>query len=65
MTRYIYMDHNSTTPVLPEVLEATLPFFVDVFGNPSSTHVFGQDPRRAVARAREQVSATKPSRSRQ
>lgn len=53
----IYLDHAATTPVHPEVLEAMLPYFRDHFGNASSVHRFGQDARRAVDRAREQVAA--------
>lgn len=53
----IYLDHNATTPLLPEVVEAMLPFLREHFGNPSSTHAFGQPARRAVNLAREQVAA--------
>lgn len=53
----IYLDHNATTPVAPEVLEAMLPWLREGFGNPSSAHVYGQRAARAVARAREQVAA--------
>ena len=55
--RRIYMDANATTPLLPEVLEAMRPFFIDSFGNASSIHQHGQHARAAVARAREQVAA--------
>jgi cysteine desulfurase len=53
----IYLDHNATTPVLPEVLEAMLPYLQRHFGNPSSAHLFGQRARRAVEDAREQVAS--------
>jgi cysteine desulfurase len=53
----IYLDHNATTPVLPEVLEAMLPYLRQHFGNPSSGHVFGQRSRRAVEDARGQVAS--------
>jgi cysteine desulfurase len=53
----IYLDHNATTPVHPEVLEAMLPYLREHFGNPSSGHVYGERARRAVDRAREQVAA--------
>ncbi len=53
----IYLDHNATTPLLPEVVDAMLPFLVTHFGNPSSGHVYGVRAREAVARAREQVAA--------
>ncbi len=55
--RRIYMDANATTPLLPEVLEAMRPFFIDTFGNASSIHQHGQHARAAVERAREQVAA--------
>jgi cysteine desulfurase len=54
----VYLDHNATTPVLPEVLEAMLPYLTDQFGNPSSEHGVGRRSRDAVDRAREQVAAT-------
>jgi cysteine desulfurase len=54
----IYLDHNATTPVLPEVLEAMLPYLRDQFGNPSSDHPLGRSAREAVEHAREQVSAS-------
>jgi len=53
----IYLDHNATTPLAPEVLEAMLPFLREAYGNPSSLHWFGQRARAAVERAREEVAA--------
>jgi len=53
----IYLDHNATTPILPEVVDAMLPYLREHFGNPSSSHVYGARTRSAVARAREQVAA--------
>ena len=53
----IYLDHHATTPVLPEVVEALLPYLTTHFGNPSSGHAFGQRAKEAVERAREQVAA--------
>jgi cysteine desulfurase len=55
--RRIYMDANATTPLLPEVLEAVQPCFIDSFGNASSIHHFGQRARAVVESAREQVAA--------
>ena len=52
----IYLDHNATTPVLPEVVDAMLPWLREHFGNPSSTHVYGQRASKAVAIARAQVA---------
>jgi cysteine desulfurase len=54
--RRIYMDANATTPVLPEVLEAMVPYWAAEFGNASSIHQPGQRARAAVDRAREQVA---------
>ena len=53
----IYLDHNATTPLLPEVVEGTMPSLREHFGNPSSGHVYGARARAAVAQAREQVAA--------
>src|ERR1700733_13300186 len=55
--RQVYLDHQSATPVLPEVLEAMRPFFAEAFGNPSSLHQYGLRTREAVAAARTQVAA--------
>ncbi|MHB1022846.1 MAG: cysteine desulfurase family protein [Acidobacteriaceae bacterium] len=55
--RRIYMDANATTPLLPEVLEAMRPYFLEQFGNASSIHQHGQQARAAVEYAREQVAS--------
>jgi hypothetical protein len=52
-----YFDHNATTPVSPEVLEAMLPVMTEVFGNPSSIHHYGQAARARLDHARRQVAA--------
>jgi cysteine desulfurase len=52
----IYLDANATTPVLPEVVEAMLPYFTTAAGNPSSAHLAGQRTRSAVERARASVA---------
>ncbi|NNN06212.1 MAG: aminotransferase class V-fold PLP-dependent enzyme [Elusimicrobia bacterium] len=52
-----YLDHNATTPVRPEVVDAMLPWLRDGYGNPSSVYALGQRARAAVERAREQVAA--------
>jgi cysteine desulfurase len=57
MTDPIYLDHNATTPLLPEVVDAMLPFLREHFGNPSSSHIYGVRARSAVERARGQVAA--------
>ena len=56
MKKTIYLDHNATTPVRPEVLEAMLPYLKGHYGNPSSLYHLGQEARKAVDRAREQVA---------
>ncbi len=56
MEKVIYLDNNATTRVDPEVLEAMLPFFGEMYGNPSSMHDFGGRVERYVQRAREQVA---------
>jgi cysteine desulfurase len=53
----IYLDHNATTPVAPEVLDAMLPYLRDQYGNPSSDHPPGRRAAAAVAQARAQVAA--------
>jgi cysteine desulfurase len=55
--RRIYMDHNATTPLREEVLEAMLPYLRDEYGNASSIHFFGMRAHRAIEDAREQVAA--------
>lgn len=53
----IYLDHNATTPVIDEVFEAMLPHLKDEWGNPSSIHWAGRNPRKAVDEGRERVAA--------
>jgi cysteine desulfurase len=53
----VYMDANATTPLLPEVMEAMRPFWMEDFGNASSIHRQGQRARTAVDRARETLAA--------
>ncbi len=55
--RQIYLDHNATTPVDKEVLEAMLPHYREAFGNPSSAHARGRAARVCLDLAREQVAA--------
>ncbi len=52
----IYLDYNSTTPIDPEVKQAMLPFLEEQFGNPSSSHWYGQQTKRAIEEARKQVA---------
>lgn len=51
--RRVYMDANATTPLLPEVMEAMRPYWMEHFGNASSIHLPGQHARKAVDHARE------------
>ena len=53
----IYLDHNATTPVAPEVAEAMVPYLGAEFGNPSSDHALGRRARQAVEEARASVAA--------
>jgi cysteine desulfurase len=55
--REVYADNNATTRVAPEVKEAMLPFFEDLYGNPSSMHHFGANVEKHLIYAREQVAA--------
>jgi len=57
MNRRVYLDHNASTPVHPEVLQAMLPYFSERFGNPSSVHGFGRESREGIDTAREQIAA--------
>lgn len=52
----IYLDHNATTPVLPEVREAMLPYLGDGWGNPSSSYRFGSRLKSVIESARESVA---------
>jgi cysteine desulfurase len=55
--RAIYLDHNATTPLVPEVWDAMRPYFTETFGNPSSAHAMGRKARQALEDAREKVAA--------
>ena len=54
--RRIYLDYSATTPTHPEVVKAMLPYFTDVFGNPSSIHSYGQEAKGAIEEARVKVA---------
>ena len=55
--RAVYLDHNATTPIAPEVAEAMWPYLTEHVGNPSSSNPQGRLARRAVDDAREQLAA--------
>src|SRR5688572_15908188 len=55
--RQVYFDHQASTPVLPQVLEAMTPWFRENFGSAASLHRHGVLAREALQRAREQVAA--------
>lgn len=57
MFRNVYLDHNATTPLNPEVLDAMLPFLRETYGNPSSSHWAGTTAKQAIELGREQVAA--------
>src|SRR5436309_12840067 len=56
MSRRVYLDHNASTPVHPEVLAEMLPYFSEVYGNPSSIHGVGRAAREGLDLARERVA---------
>ena len=56
MTHPVYLDYNGTTPHDPRVIEAMRPFIETEFGNPSSSHWYGIQPKKAVEKARRQVA---------
>ena len=53
----IYMDNAATTRVKPEVRDAMLPFYDEVFGNPSTIYYYGREAHKALDHARQQVAA--------
>ena len=56
MSRRVYLDHNASTPVHPEVVAEMLPYLTEHFGNPSSVHAFGREAREGLDIARERVA---------
>jgi cysteine desulfurase len=53
----LYLDHSASTPLLPAVWEAMHPYFINVAGNPASSHAAGRKARQALEDAREQTAA--------
>ena len=54
----VYLDYSASTPLDPRVLEAMMPCFSEVYGNPSSSHRFGRRAEQAIEAARESVART-------
>ena len=54
--RLIYLDHNATTPIAPEVLGAMMPYLTSEWGNPSSAYKFGSKLKAVIETAREKVA---------
>ena len=53
----VYLDYSATTPVKEEVLKEMLPYFSDMYGNPSSLYTMGLESKDAITKAREQLAA--------
>lgn len=53
----IYFDHAATTPIRPEVLEEMMPYFRDIYGNPSSIYLIGREGKKAIEKARQRTAA--------
>lgn len=58
MKKTIYLDNAATTKTRPEVVEAMLPYFTELYGNPSSVYEFASPSRQAVAEARETIAGS-------
>ena len=56
MQKPIYFDHAATTPLCQEALDAMLPYFTEVFGNPNSQHYYGRESVKAVDNARDNIA---------
>jgi cysteine desulfurase len=54
--RMVYLDHNATTPLHPEVLAAMTPYLGERFGNPNSLHAWGRDARQALESSRTAIA---------
>ena len=54
--RTVYLDYSATTPTDPRVVEEMMPYFTEIYGNPSSAHQFGRRAERAIEDARELIA---------
>lgn len=54
--RKVYLDHAATTPAHPEVVQAMLPYFSEIYGNPLSAHDWGKEAAKGIDRARKAVA---------
>ncbi|WLD92199.1 cysteine desulfurase family protein [Alkalihalobacillus sp. AL-G] len=54
----IYLDHAATSPTRPEVVDAMVPYFTTLYGNPSSIHQFGRNTRQALDEARRTIASS-------
>lgn len=61
--RKVYLDNAATTPADPEVVRAMLPYFSEIYGNPSSAHSWGFEAREALERARKSIAGFMGARS--
>ena len=56
MKKVIYLDNAATTKTSPEVVEAMLPYFSELYGNPSSIYALASESKNAVTKAREEIA---------
>ena len=56
MGKMIYLDNAATTKTAPEVVEAMLPYFTEMYGNPSSIYDFASKSKEGVSKARGQIA---------
>jgi len=56
MRRTVYLDHSATTPADSRVVEAMMPFFSEIYGNPSSAHGYGRKAEMALEKARDTIA---------
>ena len=57
MKEFVYLDNAATTKVRPEVVEAMLPYFTEIYGNASAVYDFGQKCKQAIEDARETIGS--------